>query len=53
MSPKAQAQKDFKQGLGIDENPYPKDSPEWHRYRDEWWNLYLLELEAEQQPNFA
>jgi|TARA_Y100000296_G_scaffold38168_1_gene44193 hypothetical protein len=50
LHPVAQARKDFREGLGIDENPFIKDSEEWKQYRCEWNGIYLIELFAEQQP---
>lgn len=48
-NPIVQARKDFQEGLGIDENPFPKDSKEWQEYRDEWNDRYLIEFNAEQE----
>ncbi len=53
MSPIEEAYRDWKDGLGIDENPFLKDSLDWIKYRNQWNDLYLLELEAEQQPNYV
>ena len=47
MSPKQRARQDFREGLN--ENDYPKDSPERKEYDEAWYDMYLIELEAEQQ----
>ena len=48
MLPETQAKIDFADGMGIDQNPFYKNSDQWHEYRAKWNDLYLNELHAEQ-----
>ena len=44
LPPTAQAMKDYKDGLGFDENPYSKDSSDYIQYQKEMHRLLNQEL---------
>jgi len=44
LPPVAQAMKDFKDGLGFDENPYVKDTSDYIQYQKEMHRLLNQEL---------
>ena len=46
LPPVGQAMKDYKDGLGFDENPYVKDSSDYIQYQKEMHRLLNMELKA-------
>ena len=44
LPPTAQAMKDYKDGLGFDDNPHPKDSSDYILYQREMHRLLASEL---------
>jgi len=46
LPPKGQAMKDYKDGLGFDENPYLKDSSDYIIYQKEMHRLFGEELKG-------
>ena len=44
-NPMAQAIRDFMDGSGFDENPYPKESSEYIKYQEEMHRLWNRELQ--------
>lgn len=48
-NPQAQAQIDFRQGLGLNDNPYPKDSKDYESYMLAMGKMQHEEFKAELQ----
>lgn len=48
MTPTVQAFKDYKNGGGQNDNPYPKESQDWWSYALEMNRLQMMSFAAEQ-----